>query len=245
MKRYGSSALVSGFEGQTTLKTTILFLNNIGDVFLIDEFYELSRGFDPNKGTGGGYGVEAINTIVEKLDVFRRLMVPIIAGYYDEMTNRTYKVNDGLKRRFPHQWVIYTYTAPELIEIFRNLIVKSNLTFQHGQSEPVSYDEDEVNKLQELTESLIKQARAGGYFVDSNAAGVALFIRKIKEAVTVFAARKRIQFSQQGRRPVTLENVTKGFKEFIDASGEPRSPEEVEKFDERKGDLVFFFDTPM
>ena len=101
--------LVAEYVGQTAVKTTEVVESALGGVLFIDEAYTLSE-------EGGGFGKEAIDTLVRLIENHRENLVVIIAGYTDEM--KTFiKTNPGLSSRFPLNIEFPDYTAEQLTKI--------------------------------------------------------------------------------------------------------------------------------
>jgi AAA lid domain len=79
----------------------------------IDEAYSLAR-------PGGGFGQEAIDTLVKLMEDHRDELVVIVAGYEDEMKDFMGS-NPGLPSRFPRAVHFPDFTNEELVEIFENM----------------------------------------------------------------------------------------------------------------------------
>ena len=103
--------LVSGYVGQTALKTGAVIEKAIGGVLFIDEAYTLS--------SGGSYefGQEAIATLLKEMEDHRVDFVVIVAGYEEEM-KQFIKSNPGLTSRFNKFIHFDDYSNDELMEIF-------------------------------------------------------------------------------------------------------------------------------
>lgn len=108
------SGMVAGYTGQTALKTQDIIKEAIGGVLFIDEAYSLS-----SEGTGG-FGQEAIDTLIKLMEDNRDNLIVIVAGYEDEMNNFL-KSNPGMKSRFNRFIEFKDYNSDELIEIFYNM----------------------------------------------------------------------------------------------------------------------------
>ncbi|MCL2354496.1 MAG: AAA family ATPase, partial [Oscillospiraceae bacterium] len=106
--------LVAEFAGQTSRKTEEVFRDALGGVLLIDEAYALSEN-------GGGFGKEAIDTLVKLIEDYRGEIVVILAGYKKEMDDFL-KTNSGLKSRFPLVIDFPDYTPDELYLIAEKFI---------------------------------------------------------------------------------------------------------------------------
>jgi len=107
----GPQDLVADFVGQTAGKTMEAIKRAEGGVLFIDEAYSLVE-----QGTGG-YGAEAIATLVKAMEDRRDKFAVIVAGYTEPMI-RFIKSNAGLQSRFNNQIYFENYNQKELAEIF-------------------------------------------------------------------------------------------------------------------------------
>ncbi len=122
--------LVAGYTGQTAIKTSNVIDSAMGGVLFIDEAYSL------NKGDGGGFGIEAINTLLQRLTADAGKFVCVLAGYTKEMIEFL-KSNSGLERRF--RTIQFDDYGPEALEqIFRNLLKKNDMTLDEGAEQGIS-----------------------------------------------------------------------------------------------------------
>ncbi len=108
------SGLVAGYVGQTALKTQEAIDKAAGGILFIDEAYSLA----PEKGSGGDFGQEAIETILKAMEDKREELVVIAAGYPEPM-ERFISSNPGLQSRFGKYFHFEDYTGAELFEIFK------------------------------------------------------------------------------------------------------------------------------
>lgn len=111
-----SPDLISGYTGQTALKTRDVIINAMGGVLFIDEAYALNS-------TAGGFGDEAIAVLLKYMEDYHENLVVIVAGYEDEM-EKFLNSNSGLRSRFPNVIHFEDYTADELLQIFELLCHK-------------------------------------------------------------------------------------------------------------------------
>ena len=122
--------LVAGYTGQTAIKTSNVIDSAMGGVLFIDEAYSL------NKGDGGGFGIEAINTLLQRLTADAGKFVCVLAGYTKEMT-AFLQTNSGLERRF--RTIQFDDYGPEALEqIFRNLLQKNGMRLDAGAEKGIS-----------------------------------------------------------------------------------------------------------
>jgi len=115
----GRSDLVGQYVGQTAIKTKLVVESALGGVLFIDEAYALTEA----EVQGGGFGKEAIDTLVQLIELHKDNLVVILAGYTDDM-QRFVQVNPGMSSRFPLQIEFPDYTAEEMQRI-ASIMVKA------------------------------------------------------------------------------------------------------------------------
>jgi len=108
------SKLVSGYSGQTAIKTNQLIDSAMGGVLFIDEAYTLSNTDNDS------FGAEAINTLLKRLEDDRGKFICIVAGYTDQMHDFI-DSNPGLKSRFTQTIHFDDYNPDQLTQIFVNM----------------------------------------------------------------------------------------------------------------------------
>lgn len=117
----GPSDLIAEYVGQTPVKTMAKIEEAIGGVLFIDEAYSLVE-----QGTGG-YGREAIATLVKAMEDHRDDLAIIVAGYTEPMM-RFIKANPGLQSRFARQIYFENYSSGELTTIFSAMCTEHRIT---------------------------------------------------------------------------------------------------------------------
>ncbi len=113
------SGLVSGYVGQTAIKTKKVIDSAIGGVLFIDEAYSLTAASGSND-----FGTEAVNTLLKGMEDHREDLVVIVAGY-PELMQDFLDSNPGLRSRFNKQILFEDYTPEELADIFSGICGKS------------------------------------------------------------------------------------------------------------------------
>jgi len=105
--------LVSGYLGQTALKTRDVIKDCLGGVLFIDEAYALG-----NNEKRDSFSKECIDTLCEALSDNKNNLMVIIAGYENELKECFFNYNKGLDSRFAWRFSTDEYKADELYKIF-------------------------------------------------------------------------------------------------------------------------------
>jgi SpoVK/Ycf46/Vps4 family AAA+-type ATPase len=105
--------LVSGYLGQTALKTRDVIKDCLGGVLFIDEAYALG-----NNEKKDSFSKECIDTLCEALSDHKHDLMVIIAGYESELKECFFKYNQGLDSRFTWRFSTDEYKAEDLYKIF-------------------------------------------------------------------------------------------------------------------------------
>jgi SpoVK/Ycf46/Vps4 family AAA+-type ATPase len=93
-----ASDLISAYQGETAIKTSAVIDRALDGVLFIDEAYQLSD-------QQGGFGKDAIDTLLKRMEDDRERLVVIAAGYPAKM-REFLAANEGLRSRFPAANVI-------------------------------------------------------------------------------------------------------------------------------------------
>jgi SpoVK/Ycf46/Vps4 family AAA+-type ATPase len=108
--------LVAGYTGQTAIKTNEAIDNAIGGILFIDEAYALTRS-----GVSDDFGMEAVETLLKRMEDDRGRFIVIAAGYGEEM-EAFLRSNPGLASRFGDRITFSEYDSPALVEIFGGMV---------------------------------------------------------------------------------------------------------------------------
>lgn len=109
------STLVSGYIGQSALKTKAVCTGALGGVLFIDEAYGL------NNGSSSNYGAEAVEALLTFMEEHRGDFVVVVAGYPEKMSDFM-DMNPGLRSRFDLTLEFPDYTNQELLIMFHKLV---------------------------------------------------------------------------------------------------------------------------
>ena len=105
--------LISGYLGQTALKTRDVIKDCLGGVLFIDEAYALG-----NNEKKDSFSKECIDTLCEALSDHKHNLMVIIAGYENELKECFFNYNQGLDSRFTWRFSTDEYKADDLYKIF-------------------------------------------------------------------------------------------------------------------------------
>ena len=114
------NSLVSGYLGQTALKTREVCERALNGVLFIDEAYGLAV-------EGRDYGQEVIETLLTFMESHRNEFVLVVAGYPDKM-NTFLDSNPGVKSRFDLTLDFPDYNMDELTTMFKALVKENDYT---------------------------------------------------------------------------------------------------------------------
>jgi stage V sporulation protein K len=132
--------------GETEEKTSKVIESAHGGVLFIDEAYALADHYGEQKG----FGEEATDCLVKKMEDKRGSLVVILAGY-KQQTLEFMDINPGLKSRVPAIIDFPDYSIEELVEIAQRIVARRSLTL----------DSLAVSSLRTTLESEAKKAGFG------------------------------------------------------------------------------------
>ncbi|MCR9292353.1 MAG: AAA family ATPase [bacterium] len=106
------SGLVAKYAGQTGPRTNERIDEALGGVLFIDEAYSLLA-----ENVEDAFGVEAVQTLLKRMEDDRDRFVVVLAGYPEPM-KRMLRSNPGLSSRFQRTFLFEDYDARDLLRIF-------------------------------------------------------------------------------------------------------------------------------
>jgi len=106
--------LVGEYSGHTAPKTTKKLEEALDGIFFLDEAYTLNEG-----DREGGFGKEAIDTILAFMENNRKRLCVIFAGYTEDM-RKFIQTNSGLTSRISETITFDDYSTDEMVEISQN-----------------------------------------------------------------------------------------------------------------------------
>lgn len=196
-----ASDLVAEYVGGTSLKTNKLIDQALDGVLFIDEAYQLT---EPERG---GFGQEAVDTLLTRMEDDRGRLVVIVAGYPDKM-DRFILSNPGLPRRFPQEnrFLFRDYTPEELWLIFSQMI--------KGRDIPIKAEE--VQTLQEIID--------GMYAVRDSTFGNAGEMRNLVESIDRRRAARIIKSSLAVDDPLSIDDIPVKYRAYMKPAGPVLDP---------------------
>ncbi len=133
--------LVAQYVGHTAPKTREMIKRAQGGVLFIDEAYYLYKPSNERD-----YGAEAIEILLQEMELRRSEFVVIFAGYKDLM-NDFYQSNPGLSSRVAHHIDFPDYTNRELLDIASLILEEQRYCFSKEAS--IAF-EDYIQRRREL-----------------------------------------------------------------------------------------------
>jgi AAA+ superfamily predicted ATPase len=128
--------LKAGYVGQSELKTQKVFDDAKGCVLFMDEAYSL--GSDDKLDQ---YSQGIIDIINPYLDKYKDDFIFIVAGYKDDLQNRFFRGNQGLRSRFGLWLEIDDYKGTDLLQIFKKKIKDYNWNIKEDDITCKFFDE--------------------------------------------------------------------------------------------------------
>ena len=119
----GRQDLVGQYVGQTAPKVKRAFEKAIGGMLFIDEAYSLSIK------NAGGFGEEAVATLVQEMENHRNDVIVVLAGYKNEMEEML-QINPGLRSRVSFSINFPDYSPNELAEITSSIVRRDGYSMQ-------------------------------------------------------------------------------------------------------------------
>lgn len=163
----GREDLVAKYVGWTAKTVSAKVNEAIGSVLFIDEAYSLCEDRD------GGYGDEAISTLIREMENHKEELVVIIAGYPNEMEQLINK-NPGFKDRIAFKLNFPDYNPEELMEILKKFCAEEKYILA----------EDSMDYIEEKLQFIVENR-------DINF-GNGRFIRKLYERAKLAQAKRII-----------------------------------------------------
>jgi SpoVK/Ycf46/Vps4 family AAA+-type ATPase len=205
-----ASDLIADHVGGTALKTNEVINQALDGILFIDEAYALSEQ------ERGGYGQEAIDTLLTRLEDERSRLVVIVAGYTEKM-DRFLRSNPGLRRRFPADNVLNfpDYTPQELWTILRTVLRRRRI--------PTTPEVEHT--LQEVIQ--------GMYSKRDKTFGNAGEIRNLADALIRRRADRILAFDVPEKAPLTVQDIPEEYQSYL-----PRPVPDIEEVLQELDSLV-------
>ena len=157
----GPTDLKGSYVGQTGPKTRNLLVENLENILVIDEAYQITDCSTDDNGIvtmgDGGYGFEAITEMVAFLDKNIETISVIAAGYRNEITTCFLGANEGMSRRFPNR-LIYNKFNP----IILSSMARGGITNVYNINNSLI----EINKTKWVNENLFEYLKELKNFYD-------------------------------------------------------------------------------
>lgn len=112
------AGIVGAYIGQTAMRVDHAVKQALDGVLFIDEAYTLA----PKGGSSNDFGLEAIQTLLKRMEDHRDRFAVIVAGYTDEMEHFI-QANPGLQSRFTRLFYFDHYSPSELLLIFKKFCI--------------------------------------------------------------------------------------------------------------------------
>ena len=138
--------LVADYVGGTAIKTNEVIDQALDGILFIDEAYALSEK------ERGGFGAEALETILMRMENDRSRLVVILAGYREQI-NRLIRSNPGIDRRFSkdNRFDFPDLTVPQLVEVMEYHLSQKNLVADEEVKDALNQAVEDISRHRRLT----------------------------------------------------------------------------------------------
>ncbi len=199
-------ALVGRYQGDTAIKTNDLINRALDGVLFIDEAHGLIQD------ERDSFGIEAVKTLVARMERERDRLCVIIAGY-PEPIKKLIASDQGLASRFKTQIMFDDYNTEELYAIF-NLMVEKGIRRGLPPMSPKG-----MEAVKKAIEALYKSR-------DPEAWGNAREMRNLYEEILSLHALRMVDENHEDQQDIlTEEDIPKDLK--IEKRGEDMKTEAV------------------
>lgn len=184
--------LVADYVGGTAMKTNSVIDRALDGVLFVDEAYMLT---EPERG---GFGLEAVDTLLKRMEDDRARLVVIVAGYPAKM-ERFLQSNPGLSRRFPkeNQFLFPDYQPEELWQILSQLLETQDIPVEEA--------------MQRILRDLVDGLHAGR----DEAFGNAGEMRNLMEALDRRRAYRILKNSLPDDEPLALADIPARYQPYL------------------------------
>ena len=123
------AGLVAGFIGQTAIKVNEVVKESLDGVLFIDEAYSLAV-----QDGGRDFGQEAVDSIVKRMEDYRKQIVVIVAGYTEPLKFFV-ESNPGLRSRFNRYYMFDHFLPQQLQEIMVSFCKSADFVLSEDASD--------------------------------------------------------------------------------------------------------------
>lgn len=127
------TSFTTAYVDESAKMTKKLLLANLEGVVFIDEAYDLAGR--KMMGMSADHGEEAITEMINFIDKMIGMNIIICSGYEKDMRERFMKANEGIPRRFPHQFVLSPYKEDQLTSILIKSLMNNCRDIKVGRNE--------------------------------------------------------------------------------------------------------------
>jgi SpoVK/Ycf46/Vps4 family AAA+-type ATPase len=186
--------LVAEYVGGTAIKTNSVIDQALDGVLFIDEAYTLTEA------ERGGFGQEAVDTLLTRMEDERGRLVVIVAGYPEKM-EKFRRSNPGLPRRFPEENVISfpNYSPADLWKILSEMLLQRNIPITGA------------------VEQALIEIIQGMYNMREETFGNAGEMRNLADALERKRASRIVQNRMPVQSPLTREDLPEKYQSFLPA----------------------------